>query len=400
MITLKLNSILTKKWNINIPLSIIEPYIVAFCLFLLIPPYFTWHVGFRSILIFACFIVLLRHVEFKDYSYLILFLLVVVMYLYISFRMSANPIQFFAYTSIVVLFFVSNDFMLKTYNAFVKIFAITIIPSILFFILIFYLKVDLSYSIIPPYNELKSYDYRVYPFLVHANTVGSVLFPRFFSYYDEPGVVGTIAAIILLSSRFNLKKKTNIPVFIAGIISFSLAFWFTFLTYILVFSKLKTKIIILVIAITSVGFLSQSELFNRYVLERLRVEDGTLAGDTRATRTNPFYKEFIQTSDVYFGIGYDKSIDITAGDSSYKVTIIRYGVIPFFIFLFIVSFFAFLKLGFSTEFFVYLFLLFLIMYQRPYITVFFYMFLMLAPIISLNVYKVMRLNKKLSTNTN
>lgn len=48
---------------------------------------------------------------------------------------------------------------------------------------------------------------------------------QIFGMYDEPGVVGTIAGAILMTRQFNFKKWINIPIFIAGILSFSLFFY-------------------------------------------------------------------------------------------------------------------------------------------------------------------------------
>lgn len=52
---------------------------------------------------------------------------------------------------------------------------------------------------------------------------GGVIF-RLCGIYDEPGTVGTIAALLLAANRFRLRDPRSIIVFIAGLMSFSIAF--------------------------------------------------------------------------------------------------------------------------------------------------------------------------------
>jgi predicted RNA-binding protein with RPS1 domain len=81
-----------------------------------------------------------------------------------------------------------------------------------------------GYSLIDPLNPLKDFLYKQYPFLVMPNEVINVEFPRFYGVFDEPGVIGTFAGIMLFAERYNLKKISNIILFVSGVFSFSLFF--------------------------------------------------------------------------------------------------------------------------------------------------------------------------------
>lgn len=94
----------------------------------------------------------------------------------------------------------------------------------------------MPYRVINALNTLKSYDYMAYAFFVMPSKTFDIL-PRFFGMYDEPGVVGTIAGAILMTRQFNFKKWINIPIFIAGILSFSLFFYVIFAIYVILFAK-------------------------------------------------------------------------------------------------------------------------------------------------------------------
>jgi len=52
---------------------------------------------------------------------------------------------------------------------------------------------------------------------------GGIIF-RLCGIYDEPGTVGTIAALLLAANRFRLRDPRGIIVFVAGLMSFSIAF--------------------------------------------------------------------------------------------------------------------------------------------------------------------------------
>lgn len=103
-------------------------------------------------------------------------------------------------------------------------FSITLAFSIIQFILVQILGISMPAKSIQPLNKAKQASYLAYTFYVTTNQWGADILPRFFGYYDEPGVVGTLSGLILMTRKFNLKKLINIPIFIGGLLSFSLFF--------------------------------------------------------------------------------------------------------------------------------------------------------------------------------
>lgn len=73
--------------------------------------------------------------------------------------------------------------------------------------------------------------YVIYPFLVKEATYGTESL-RFASVFDEPGYLGTLVFLLLLLDDFNLKDRITFVFFLAGLLSFSLAFYLLLFAYV------------------------------------------------------------------------------------------------------------------------------------------------------------------------
>lgn len=206
--------------------------------------------------------------------------------------------------------------------------------------------------------------------------------------YDEPGVVGTIAGAILMTRQFNFKKWINIPIFIAGILSFSLFFYVIFAIYVILFAKIRYKVITTVLVALAVYLWQENEILERYVFSRLEIENGEWTGDDRTkAHFDYWYKtEFVNSKDFYFGLGRSANTLYNQGGASYKDVIVNYGIIFFVIYMGTFTLFGLYRLKFSKEFFIYFFLLYGVIYQRPFIGSFVYLFIIFIPILYLNRY--------------
>ena len=47
---------------------------------------------------------------------------------------------------------------------------------------------------------------------------------RFYSVFDEPGVLGTLSSFVLFGNRYNFRSKKNIIIFVGALMTFSFAF--------------------------------------------------------------------------------------------------------------------------------------------------------------------------------
>jgi len=117
-------------------------------------------------------------------------------------------------------------------HAFITLFSITLIPGIIIWVVVA-LGVHVHFSSIPMANPVMTSAtgggllYFPGAVFIEANSIvlktGGILF-RLCAIYDEPGTVGTIAALCLATVRFKLNNWRYILLYVAGVISFSLAF--------------------------------------------------------------------------------------------------------------------------------------------------------------------------------
>lgn len=376
----------------------LEAFVVAMCLFLMIPPYFVWFYpsAFRVFLISLCFAISLRHFKLERSNGGYCSLLIFVLFLYYYF--CGDDLSFLSlvrhclFTSLI---FIDRHFFYKIFNAFCVIFSVTIIPSVIQFLVVELSGLNFSYRIIPALNELKNHDYYCYLFYVKPNIFS--IFPRFCSFYDEPGVVGTISAFVLILREFNLKDKVNIPVLIAGILSFSLYFYLLSFVYIIFLVKEKRHRIYILIAsciivIVSYSFAMDNELLKNYVFGRLEYDQdkGFVGNNRNLAKFDDWYSDFRNSPDYLFGLGRNAKgkLDLNEGGASYKDRIVEYGIIGFGLYVILMLLWAYRRFKKHKEFFIFLILFFSLIFQRPFILAPFYFMLMLFPIHYLNESKV------------
>ncbi len=364
----------------------VEVYLFAFCIFLLSSPYFVWNLVSPLLLVSICSLLSFKNIKLNSPLNNIFFIVFVFFYFYIAYKDKSNLFGIIHLMGICTILLTNEEFLKKVLTSYIFIFSITLVPSILVFLIVYFLRVDLPHSDIEALNLEKWYDYVRYPFLVQPNQIIDQFLPRFCGYYDEPGVVGTIAGVILLSSGFNLRKKINIPIFIAGVLSFSFAFIIMVLVYGFIFIRSKYKIFIAIGILGIVILFSENELLDSYVFSRFQVENGQLTGDNREADEDfkGWYKEFSNTNDYYLGLGGNTSQTFNSGGASYKNMVVDYGIISVSIIGIMLIVFAFSKFRFKKEFFIYLFIAFSVLYQRPFITMYFYMFLIFSPLVFLS----------------
>tara|TARA_B110001469_G_scaffold127101_1_gene146703 strand:- start:15135 stop:16127 length:993 start_codon:yes stop_codon:yes gene_type:complete len=305
------------------------------------------------------------------------------LYFVLAFKSDVNIFGFIALISIPLIFYLKKNFLIKVFNIYLFIFSITIIPSLFTYLLILS-GIDLPFNTIKPLNILKDNNYSQYIFLVTPEN-SNVLFPRFCGYYDEPGVVGTIAGVLLTAKRFNIKDKLNVPIFIAGLLSFSLYFYLILIINIFIFEKTKFKIIAASLLLLIITYSYNNEILQELIFKRLTFEDGNLLGDNRSSEYfDTWYESFRRTVNYYWGIGDKSNLIYNHGGASYKDIIVNFGIIYFIFYIGAFSMFGFKFLRFSKQYFIYLLILFSILYQRPFITSLFYIFLIFTPIYVLN----------------
>ena len=366
--------------------------ILAIILYLAIPPSFLWQVNasffiiFVYILLFASFIVLKQTINVKNLQFVILLWL---LYFYIAIKDGAT-LTGIAIKSLIPFMLLYNGRSCKrVINNFIKIYSLCMVPSLLVYCLVVLCGVELPFSNVEALNSVKSYAYRQYPFLVTTDNILSPGYYRFMSWFDEPGVVGTISGILLLMKGGRLKSWDSWVLFLSGLLSFSLAFFIILCTKVLMFQSLRNKIILGCSIGIMVILLYNNEIVNELLFQRLKVEDGTWSGDNRTTaQMESFMKTYVLSDKFIWGYGnlYAQNV-VNCGGASYKDLLINYGLFGFGLLCCFTVVHAYLRLGLSKQFFLYVFMWIAIIYQRPFITSIFYFALLYFPTLYLEELK-------------
>lgn len=391
------------KYKLN--KNIFEIWLYAICVFLLTPPFFVWSLTIIGVSCLAIITVLgIKHLNtkrsFETGIGLMLFLLS--FYFYLSGGINDVTIYgLMAEIMVLTLFLTKGNYISRVYKAYVWIFGVTLIPSLIVYVFVILLGIHLPHSIVEPLNNLKSHNYNQYFFLVTPNYDFNVLSKyRFCGYYDEPGVVGTTSAVILMLSGYNLKSKINFPVLIAGLFSLSLFFYLASFLYFLIFLKPKFKIVLLILGMSLYYFTYKNQVLSKLIYDRAKIENGTLTGDNRNSQEfESWYKEFSNSPDYYFGLGKGANLKLDLGGASYKDSIVNYGLIPVVIFLGMFLLIAYNRFGRKKSFFIFTLVLVITFYQRPFINQFYGIFIILGALFYMHSINTQnsQIGKRLST---
>ena len=228
-----------------------------------------------------------------------------------------------------------------------------------------------SIGTIQHYNPSLDRSFSVYPLLLieHFNILGM----RFSGPFDEPGVVGTVGALLLCVSKFNFKNWRTWAVLISGILSMSFFFYAAIAIYwlfYLVFSRKSYFSATIVALLFAVFFFqtSRDDYFSEKLWARFEWDSSTgkFVGDNRSKEeADAYYESKMWTSEYFWGLNNNSYYwSMAFGSSSYKNVIMRNGAI---FLLFYVGFFVLLGLRNRkswVDFFLFAFILFVNMYQR------------------------------------
>lgn len=363
----------------------VDAIIYAFILFLQVPAQYVWvyQSSFSYSLLIAISSVACTAPHFQvkgKISYLSFALFFLLLIFYVT-----GPVTLIGVLRtmmIYTLLFVDRIFFRKVFHAFTLLFSIMLIPSIIEFILVELCGINIpNKSINSPYESEKFLVYAAYPF--HIKEIGGIinLLPRFSSYFDEPGVVGTISGVLLCCQHVNLKRKYNIPILLAGILSFSLFFYLLLVLYFIFFFKSAKIRIILLGMMAGIGLYLYSidnEIINTYIFDRLVYdEDKGFSGNNRtAAGFDEWFAKYSKTSDAWLGLGRGTKNLYDEGGASYKDRIVEYGYVGFGLYLVLMLSYIFVSYRKNKKNILLALILFLTcVWQRPFIDVHFYMVL-------------------------
>lgn len=157
---------------------------------------------------------------------------------------------------IISIAFLKNPDKKKLFLIFNQSFAFILLPSLIVWILLL-LNFNIPYDTLKPFNLGKLASgalYRNYYGLsIILKTQNIYLVDRLCGIFDEPGLVGTVSGLLLVANNLNLKHLANKIIFVAGLLSFSTAFYVIIILIILL-KGLQKKLLYLMIVVLLIFF--------------------------------------------------------------------------------------------------------------------------------------------------
>ena len=320
-------------------------------------PWFLWPLGAlyvvpAALLVGASMTVAssMRDPVFTRTDYLLPLFIYVVLAFYMSFAMGGNVNAYIGNIFHIVifssLFMVGKGMLFKLSTWISKSMACLLIVSIPFYFL-YLLGVPLP-SKDTQYGELYYYT-NYFFFLLDDRSL--FLFPRFHSVFLEPGHLGTATVLLLFSQCGHWRKWYNVVLWVATLMTFSLAAYVLSVVIMFLNSWMHRKYLFkkfcVAVCLLS-GFVVGAFFYNGgdnlvhdLILIRLEVSDeGELAGDNRvAGWFEDEYESYLNSSDIFWGRDYDYTI---VGNSGYRLFIYENGLVGLFL---VVLFYASFMMG-------------------------------------------------------
>lgn len=351
---------------------------VALLLFLTLQPYFVWSLSsylnpIISVIIGIIFFnekeLVSNGVDYKDLA--VYFFFVIVLF---AITGGANILGAITMFAILFIPFGNTKFSGEV------IYYLSVIYSVIVGLALiswFLMQFNLIFPIktISPLNENDFEYYTVYPlFQILANNNGLFGATRFAGPFDEPGVIGSISAVLLCLEKFNFKNWKTYIYLISGIVSFSFFFYLVVVSYGLFYLILIKKRVwptIIFFALFAGVYMRTKDdpiisytIWNRFEWDST---SGTFSGDNRMTEdAEDFYKSKRGTYEYWFGLkDYDSYWKLAKGGCSYKNTVMKNGMVAFALYALFFLIIAWRNKQSKVSFLLFAFLFLSMLYQRP-----------------------------------
>lgn len=326
-------------------------FVFALLVFLTLRPYFVWHskiiYGFVVVQSIIFFLLWLYYKSNISKNYLVISIIYLIMIFLSQFTFDSLQPWLSVLVPLTFLVFMFDSYVLRLIlNNFINIYVIfMILPIVLFFLVSSGWRLEWVY--LAPYSNAKDAAgvfYRQYFGMVILNTqifsFGKGELFRLSGVFPEPGVVGTLAALLLTIMNYNLRKLRECIIFISGILSFSLTFYMLSFIYLSVkkpLTLIKLMIVFLLLIYTLPSDLKENRLLKYYFFERMEavLYDFEAIDNREDNCFKAKYTDFLLSSDVLLGRGYKATIKLNCDTSSYKNFIYDYGMINLIILAFL-----------------------------------------------------------------
>jgi len=305
--------------------------------------WFLWGQSFFALLFSVGIAVLFYFSKRGNFSFkntnVIPIILIIIIQLYVVRDANLNSL-FPAMLRIIIISFVlllNDKIKIYLFHFFTKAFAFLLSISLVAWIL-FLFGIALPNYQIEFGNGMYYFD-NYYFFLTESSRF-SLLIPRFSSVFLEPGQLGMITTFFLVANHFELKRPAIFIIFVATLLTFSLAayllLFISISTYFFLLSKNPIRnITVWCLLIFSVYFYFSNlndgyNIVNTSIFNRLNfLTDGLESSNRTSTDFDLYFKKVIFSNDNLLGIGSVKYSQMSwqTGNAGYKVFLIQQGII-------------------------------------------------------------------------
>lgn len=290
----------------------------------------------------------------------------------------------FVFILFVMVLYIPREVVVHISKLFLSVYCIVVLVGVCLYLFKFLIGLDYSYKVYPD-NPLKSLYGVVFKsyygmLLITSSERTYVDLFRFQSIFDEPGVVGTISGILLISLSFMRAPIQKSILVISGVLSLSAAFVVYFVIHLLISSIKSTKQVFFVVFSVFFGGAFFWLLLPDGILQAFAdiIAMKVSSGDNRVSECfwNEFYKDI--PNHLWFGMGYKATEMLQCDISSFYSQIYDYGLLGFFIILssfvsvyFVVSVLNSINEGFNVDTrkvlfsMLWVFIISMNFYQRP-----------------------------------
>lgn len=262
--------------------------------------------------------------------------------------------------------------LLDTLNSIIKWLSVILIISIIFYIL-FLVGINLPHSTLDVTTATRTITFDNYYVFIQQYEIFGLT--RFYSIFLEPGYLTLGIAPLLYIKRYNLKDRSTLILFVAQLLSFSLAGYIVLIcgfVYTIFCGKerLKLKKSVISITILTLSLLSAynflgEDYFEQTIFRRIQFVNGTLSGDDRSSNYLDYeYEKLISSDDKWTGTYFDVNKS-EKGVAGFKLFTVENGIIGVFLVIILyLSLISFrIRFNYSTGLII---LLLLLLYQNAY----------------------------------
>lgn len=342
---------------------------LAVLFFIRIRPYYLWSIEDIMRPLCAMIITLIAIFNFsKEKNNKLIFTLFIFAYVWASFFVDSSPlITVLNFAAFAFIPLIKKSLMLDTYIYFKKIFCITLILSIVNYV-ISLIGININLGILQYNNGPEVVSFIKQPFYIQYIEKRAAL-PRFNGIFDEPGVIGTICGLMLICEKMKFNNIYNRILLIGGILSLSFYFFIALFYGMFLFSKLSKKQVKSIVVLSLFVLISYhipqiyDTIWYRFEWD---VDKGSFAGDNRQNQIfMDFWNSIKGTPFIITGVGTKIANEYIGSSASILVVIAKHGLL--FVVPIISAFTIMVKREIKGKKNLILFILFLILtlYQRP-----------------------------------